>query len=345
MAEKRENYAAAQRMIAASRRILVSGHLSPDGDSLGSMIALARLLRQAGHDAVASADVNALGKLDFLEGVADIVPVRRLRRQRRFDLFIAVDCGSFDRMPPEVRPVAEKLPRICIDHHVTNDGSFADVSIIDPEASSAGEIVWRFAKWCEWPIDRAVAEALWVALVTDSGRFAYDSTRPGTLRAAGDLLKHGVRTALINDIIYGTFTRKAIELKRIAWRSLHVWKNRRVAEVSLTRDDFRSVRGTKADAEDIIEIPRSVAHNEIALFFYQIPDRTKETRCSIRTRGEWDATVLAGKFGGGGHLRAAGCTIKASMGTAKRQMRAAVKELLKSTCRKTMRIDGARLRV
>ena len=114
MAEKRENYAAAQRMIAASRRILVSGHLSPDGDSLGSMIALARLLRQAGHDAVASADVNALGKLDFLEGVADIVPVRRLRRQRRFDLFIAVDCGSFDRMPPEVRPVAEKLPRICM---------------------------------------------------------------------------------------------------------------------------------------------------------------------------------------------------------------------------------------
>ena len=343
MAEKRENYAAARKLIAASRRILVSGHLSPDGDSLGSMIAMARLLRQAGHDAVATADVNALGKPGFLEGVADIVPVRRMRHQRRFDLFVAVDCGSFDRMPPEVRPVAEKLPRICIDHHVTNDGSFADVSIIDPDASSAGEIVWRFAKWCEWPIDRAVAEALWVAMVTDSGRFAYDSTRPGTLRAAGDLLKHGVRTAYINDVIYGTFARKAIELKRIAWRSLHVWKNRRVAEVTLTRDDFRSVRGTKADAEDIIEIPRSVARNEIALFFYQIPDRTKETRCSIRTRGEWDATVLAGRFGGGGHRKAAGCTIKASMGTAKRQMRAAVKELLRSACRKTMRIDPARL--
>ena len=343
MLEKRANYAAAQKLIAASRRILVSGHLSPDGDSLGSMIALARLLRQAGHDAVATADVNALGKPGFLEGVADIVPVRRLKHQHRFDLFIAVDCSSFDRMPPEVRPVAEKLPRVCIDHHVTNDGSFADVSIIDPEASSAGEIVWRFAKWCELPIDRAVAEALWVAIVTDSGRFAYDSTRSGTLRAAGDLLKHGVRTAYINDIIYGTFTRKAIELKRIAWRSLHVWKNRKVAEVSLSRDDFRSVRGTKADAEDIIEIPRSVMRNEIALFFYQIPDRTKETRCSIRTRGDWDATVLAGKFGGGGHRRAAGCTIKASMGTAKRQMRAAVKELLKSACRTTMRIDASRL--
>ena len=335
---KRESYAAAKKLIAASRRILVSGHLSPDGDSLGSMIALARLLRGAGYEAYATADLNALGKPGFLEGVADLIPVRKLKRQKKFDLFVAVDCASFERMPPEVRPVAEKLPKLCIDHHVTNDGSFADVSIIDPEASSAGELVWRFAKWNEWKIDAAVAEALWVAIVTDSGRFAYDSTKPGTMRAAGDLLKYGVRTALVNDILYGSFPKKAIELKRIAWRSLHVWKNRKVAEVTLSRDDFREVRGTKADAEDIIEIPRSVAKNEIALFFYQIPDRTKETRCSIRTRGDWDATVLAAKFGGGGHVKAAGCTIKASMGSAKRQMRAAVRELLKSACRKTAKI-------
>ena len=334
----RENYAAAKKLIAASKRILVSGHLSPDGDSLGSMLALARLLRNAGYEAYATADLNALGKPGFLEGVKDLIPVRKLKRQKRFDLFIAVDCASFERMPPEVRPVAEKLPKICIDHHVTNDGSFADVSIVDSKASSTGEIIWRIARWNEWNLDTAIAEALWVAIVTDSGRFAYDSTNPGTMRAAGDPLTHGVRTALINDILYGTFPKKAIELKRIAWRSLHIWKNRKVAEVTLTRDDFREVRGTKADAEDVIEIPRSVARNEIALFFYQIPDRTKETRCSIRTRGNWDATVLAGKFGGGGHVKAAGCTIKASMGAAKRQMRAAVRELLKSVNRKTAKI-------
>ena len=340
---KRENYAAAKKLVAGAKRILVSGHLSPDGDSLGSMIALARLLRNAGHEAFATADLNALGKLGFLEGVEGLIPVRKLKKQRKFDLFIAVDCASFERMPPEVRPVAEKLPKICIDHHVTNDGSFADVSIVDSSVSSTGELVWQVAKWNEWELDRPIAEALWVAIVTDSGRFAYDSTKPGTMRAAGDLLKHGVRTALINDILYGTFPRKAIELKRIAWRSLHVWKNRKVAEVTLTRDDFREVRGTKADAEDIIEIPRSVVKNEIALFFYQIPDRTKEIRCSIRTRGVWDATVLAVKFGGGGHVKAAGCTIKASMGSAKRQMRAAVRELLKSACRKTMRIPAIKV--
>ncbi len=334
----RENYEAARGLVSGARRVLISGHLSPDGDSLGSMLAMARLLNAAGIEAHATADVNALGKPGFLEGSKDLIPVRKLKHAGKFDLFIAVDCANFDRMPPEVRPVAEKLPKLCIDHHLTNDATFGDVQIVDPEASSAGEIVWRFAKWMEWKLDRATAEALWVAMITDSGRFAYDSTKPGTLRAAGDLLKYGVRTAWINDVIYGSFSRKAIELKRIAWRSLHVWKNRKVAEVSLSRDDFRAVRGTKADAEDIIEIPRSVARNEIALFFYQIPDRTKETRCSIRTRGDWDATVLAAKFGGGGHRRAAGCTIKAPMAAAKRRMRAAVKDLLKGSCRKTMRI-------
>lgn len=343
MRENRENYVAVRKCIEGSKRILISGHLSPDGDSLGSMIALSRLLCNAGYQAFATADVNALGKPGFLAGVEDLIPVRKLRRQK-FDLFIAVDCGGVDRLPPEVRPFAEKLPVVCIDHHVTNDGSFGRASIVDATASSAGELVWRFAKWMEWKLDTAIAEALWVAMITDSGRFAYDSTRPSTMRAAGDVLKYKVRTAYINDLLYGNFSRKAIELKRLAWRSLHIWKNRKVAEVTLSRVDFRSVRGTKADAEDIIEIPRSVTRNEIALFFYQIPDRTHETRCSIRTRGDWDATILAGKFGGGGHRRASGCTIKAGMGPAKRMMRSAVKDLLKSQCRKTIRMADLNLK-
>ena len=318
-------YAEAKALISNAHTALVSGHLSPDGDSLGSMIALVRMLTAAGCKAVATADVKALGKPGFLEGVADIVPLRKIKRMK-FDLFIYVDASTPDRLPPEVRPFAEKLPTLTIDHHATSSPS--GIAILDPTASSAGELVWRFAKWMEWPIDRAVAEALWVAIVTDSGRFAYDSTTPSTLRAATDLLKHGVRSAMINDILYNSFPMKAVELKRRAWRSLHIWKNRKVAEVTLTRNDFREVRGSKADAEDVIEIPRSVAGNQIALFFYQIPDRTHEIRVSIRTRAPLDATALAQQFGGGGHLRAAGCTVKSGMAAAKRQVRRAVKEML-----------------
>ena len=317
---------AAKRTFAKAERILISGHLSPDGDSLGSMIALARMLTAAGKQAGATADRKSLGKPGFLEGVTDLIPLHNLKR-RKFDLFVYVDAAKPDRLPPEVRPFAEKLPTVIFDHHATSEES-GEASIIDPTASSTGEVVWRFAKWMEWPLDRAIAEALWVAIVTDTGRFAYDNTKPGTLRVATDLLKYGVRTAEINDTLYCAFPMKTMSLKRRAWRSLHVWKNRKVAEVTLMRDDFREVRGTKAEAEDVIEIPRQVARNEIALFFYQIPDRTHETRVSIRTRGAWDATVLAGIFGGGGHHRAAGCTIKGGMAVAKRQMRKAVRDML-----------------
>lgn len=324
--EEKRRFKAAEELLAKSKRILISGHLSPDGDSLGCMIAMSRMLRAAGHEAFAAADRHTLGKLGFLEGVDDLLPLRSLRR-KKFDLFIYVDAAAPNRLPPEVRPFAEKLPTITFDHHATSVEA-GNVSVIQPGVSSAAEVVWRFAKWMEWPLDRAIAEALWVAMVTDTGRFAYESTTPATLRAACDLLKHGVRTTWINDVIYCSFPCKAMELKRRAWRSLHIWKNRKVAEVTLSRDDFREVRGTKAEAEDVIEIPRQVARNGIALFFYQIPDRTKETRVSIRTRPPWDATALAAQFGGGGHVRAAGCTITGSIGVAKRQMRKAVRDML-----------------
>lgn len=323
--ERRISYESAKALLGKSKSILISGHLSPDGDSLGSMIALARMLCATGKHAVATADIKALGKPGFLEGVEDLLPLRKLNR-KKFDLFIYVDASSPDRLPPEVRPFAEKLPTITIDHHATSEPK--GVSLLDASASSAGELVWRFAKWMEFPIDKASAEALWVAIVTDTGRFAYDSVTPSTMRVATDLLKRGVRTSLINDILYNTFPMRAMELKRRAWRSLHVWKNRKVAEVTLSRDDFREVRGTKAEAEDVVEIPRSVAGNQIALFFYQIPDRTKEIRVSIRTRCAYDATILAKQFGGGGHVRAAGCTVKGSMASAKRLVRRAVKEML-----------------
>ena len=321
------DFAAAAKLLAGAKRVLVSGHLSPDGDSLGSMSAAQRALSAPGRTVTAAADPRAFGAPGFLEGAKDILPLRRLKGMA-FDLLFCVDCASAERLPPEVRPFAAKLPVLALDHHITNT-HFGAVELIDPSASSAGEILWRLLKSMDAPIDRATAEALWVSIVTDTGRFAYDSTGPGTLEAAADLLRRGVRTAQINDILYCSFKAKTIALKRRAWRSLHIWKNRKVAEVTVTRDDFREVRGAKADIEDAVEIPRSVARNEIALFFYQIPDRTHETRVSIRTRAPWDATALAAKFGGGGHVRAAGCTVKAPLSAAKRQVRAAVAEMMK----------------
>lgn len=312
--------------ISQAESVLVTGHVRPDGDSLGCMIALVHLLNRAGIKAVATADRNGLGSPSFLIGVEKLLAPERVAK-KHFDLLIAVDCGSFERLPEAVQPLVGKLPLINIDHHRTNT-LFGTLNWIDGHVSSTGEMLWRLARKAGWKLDTVSAEALWVAVITDSGRFAYDQTTPATLRCGADLLRYGVRTAFINDKLYCSFSRVSIELKRRAFRTLSVSENNEVASVTLTGQDFEETGGTKADAEDVIEIPRSLIGNRVAVFFYGSEDNN-ETRVSIRTRAPLDATELAKKYGGGGHARAAGCTIHEPLSSAKRVFTKAVNDWLK----------------
>ncbi len=289
-------------------KFLISGHLRPDGDALGSALALTRFLNQAGHRAFFTAYKTQLGRPGFLEGCARVVrPEDAVKK--RYDAWIALDCGNIERLPEPLQAPAAKARVINIDHHATNT-RFGAVNWVDPKASSTSELVWKLARKMRWPLDRASAEALWVGLVTDTGRFAHDHVRPAALRYGADLLKHGVRTSLINDRIYTFITPSVLELKRRAINSLDTWCNGQVALITLTRDDFRDTHTVKADAEDFIEIPRALSTVRLALFFYEGERlRDASTRLSIRTRAPLDATRLAARFNGGGHIRAAGCTL------------------------------------
>lgn len=311
--------------IGQARRILITGHVRPDGDSLGCMIALAHLLNRAGIKAVATAERKGLGGPGFLAGVEHLIRPQSAHK-KRFDLLLSVDCGSFDRLPEPIQPLVGKIPLVNIDHHRTNT-LFGTLNWIDGHSSSTGEMIWRLARKAGWKLDAVAAEALWVAVITDTGRFAYDQTRPSTLRCGADLLKYGVRTAYINDRLYCSFSRTNVELKRRAFRTLTLTESNVIASVTLTGQDFEDTNGTKADAEDVIEIPRSLVGNRVAVFFYGNEDND-ETRVSIRTRAPLDATELAKMYGGGGHARAAGCTIHEPLSTAKRTFMAAVTDWL-----------------
>jgi len=326
--EKNITYSKIIQELETARSVLITGHVRPDGDSLGCMIALARVLNNAGIKATATAVKRGLGGPQFLSGVRELVPPDTAAR-RRYDLIVTVDCGSLDRVPEELHHIVAKHTVINIDHHQTNT-RFADFNRIDPKSSSTAEMLWELMRKARWEIDRVAAEALWVALITDTGRFAHDTTSPKTLRCAADLLKRGVRTAYINDQIYCSFSRTNMELKKRAFRSLTISDDNVVASVTLTSRDFRETKGTKADAEDIIEIPRSLIGNKVAIFYYESEDR-KETRISIRARDPLDATKLISNFDGGGHPRAAGCTIKEPLGTAKRMMNKAIQLWLNNT--------------
>jgi len=314
------------KTISRAESVLITGHVRPDGDSLGCMIALAHLLNRAGIQAVATAERNGLGGPGFLTGVEKLLAPEKAGK-KKFDLLISLDCGAFDRLPEPIQPLAEKVTIINIDHHRTNT-LFGTLNWIESRVSSTGEMIWRLARKAGWKLDAVAAEALWVAVITDSGRFAYDQTTPATLRCGADLLRYGVRTSLINDKLYCSFSRVSMELKRRAFRTLAVSESNDVASVTLTGQDFEETGGTKADAEDVIEIPRSLIGNRVALFFYGNEDDNAETRVSIRTRAPLDATVLAKQFGGGGHARAAGCTLSEPLSQAKKTVRKAVAEWL-----------------
>jgi len=314
-----------------AQSILVSGHVRTDGDSLGSMIALTHLLNRAGVKAAAVGERREeLGAPGFLRGVERLIPPDAAAK-KKFDLLVTVDCGSADRLPPPLQKFLTTRTVVNIDHHKTNT-RFGTLNWIDENAASTGELIWRLARKAKWPLDDIAAEALWVAVITDTGRFAYDMTKPTTLRCGADLLRYGVRTPYINDEIYASFSATNIELKRRAFKTLEIINNGEIAHVSLTGKDFEETHGAKADAEDVIDIPRSLAGNRVALFFYESGEAPSETRVSIRTREPLDAAALAQRFGGGGHLRAGGCTILKPLKQARKLMLRTVGQWIRPLC-------------
>ena len=300
--------------ISSAKRITVCAHVRPDGDAVGSTLALALMLARdgtPGREVCAAINAREVGTSSFLfdDWPADECPVEPPARAATLpcDLLVCLDTASIDRLHEPLRAMVGKVPTLVIDHHATNPG-FGNVNWIEP-ASATGELVAALAESAGWAMDRRIAEALWVALVTDSGRFAYDQTTPATLRCAAALLEHGVRSQWINDRIYVQASPNVIELRRRALNSLEIWPNGIVASVSITAHDFNETRSRKSDAEDIVDIPRMPNGNKIALFFYETPGTEGTTRVSIRTRPPFDATWLACRHGGGGHVRAAGCDL------------------------------------
>ncbi len=292
---------------------------------------MGRLLAGSGRTVYVAGCREELGTPGFLEGCESLVPPA-VAAASGCDLLVVVDCGAVDRLPEPLRALVGQVATVNIDHHRTNT-RFGTHHWIDARASSAGEMVWRLARRAGWRLDRAAAEALWVALITDTGRFAYEQTRPATLRCAAELLRYGVRTAFINDQIYGQFDPRVLELRRRAYNSLEILNEGQVATVTLSARDFAETGSNKADADDVIEIPRAVRGNRVALFFYEAGREPNVTRLSIRTRAPLDATWLATRYGGGGHQRAAGCDLPWPLAQARAAIRPVIAEWLDCSCR------------
>ena len=304
--------------IRGARRVLAVSHENPDADTLGATLGVVRLVEAMGGsaDAVCTDPVPPL--YDFIAGVD------RFRTDpdgsAPYDLLVISDCGSLERIG-EVGArhpdLFGRLPRVIIDHHASNDG--ADVADwIDPSAAATCEMVTLLAGRLGVPLDAdggGLAAALMAGIVMDTATFAHPNATPRTLVVSAALVEAGAPLSDISRRLYRTKPDAQLRLFGVVLDRLETADDGRIVWSSLTDADISATGAERAHSEGIIDLLSQAEAAEVAILFKQAGNAT---RVSVRTKpGGVDATVLTGVFGGGGHARAAGASIDASLENAR----------------------------
>jgi phosphoesterase RecJ-like protein len=289
-------------------RFLVTSHEAPDGDALGSMLATELALRQLGKDVLMFLGGSAPlpGEYRFLE-LSD----RGLLRERPADAaertLVAVDCASAGRVGAEPGLVELAPFTINIDHHHDNP-RFGDVNLIVEDASSTAEVLADVFRELGVELTPEIAEALYVALVTDTGRFQYANTSPKTLRLAADLVEAGADVHRVFQGVYENVQFAKLKLMARALESARVLEGGEIVVSQLLRSDFEAVGATEPYSEGIIDVLRSVEGAAVSALIREPPrDGPPARKVSLRSSvDEVDVSAIARKSGGGGHREAAG---------------------------------------
>ncbi|MBC7344468.1 MAG: bifunctional oligoribonuclease/PAP phosphatase NrnA [Clostridia bacterium] len=290
--------------LKSSSRVLVTSHLLPDGDSVGSVIALTEALQRAGLEARAVQAEPVPDMYKFLEVNVKMEPLSG----DDSGAVVVLDCTDTDRLGEELKKVAEQADLLVnIDHHVSNTG-FGHLNLVDVKAAATGEIVYDLVRVLGVEISPPMATALYTAIVTDSGSFQYENTCPRSLRVAAELLELGADHALLRANLWENQPLECLLVLRNVLNSLSLDPDGRVAWISLDRKAYDGLHLKSEHCEGLINFPRSIAGVEVAMFFRETEPGT--VKVGLRSKSLVDVNELAARFGGGGHPRAAGCTLK-----------------------------------
>jgi phosphoesterase RecJ-like protein len=319
-----KQYKAAMDLINASKKVLITTHLRPDGDACGCVRAMMEGLSSMGkqvqplllsplaswYEAMFTRKIPVLGndikKEELAAQLADI------------DLVVIVDTNSLVQLPgledwlKAVRAAGKKI--LVIDHHVTGD-NLGDIELIDDAASAAGEIVYDFFKAVGWAITPAVAEAIFIAISTDTGWFKYGNADSRIFHTAAELIQIGVKPNEIYRRIYQSFTPSRLKLMTRMLEHLELHENGHVATQYILRKDFDETGSTGPDTENLIDECQRIQTVEVAVLFVELADG--RFRCSLRSKGRVNVRQIAQKFGGGGHTLASGVNLQGPLDSAK----------------------------
>jgi len=279
--------------------VLISVHKSPDGDALGSQLALMHALEKLGKSVTAHNLDPAPEIYRFLPGSARIKTGSPVAG--RYDAFVVLDSepsrtGLFDGRYP-----ADTL--IDIDHHITNALEWK-LSWLDPDASATGEMVYKLIRGLGVAIDRNVALCLYTAIFTDTGSFRYSNTSPASMRISAELIEAGANPWLVTENVYESYAYRRLKLLGIVLAGMERSEDGRIAWAVVTSDLYQQTGTTAEDTENFVNFLRSVKGVEVAVLLRQTAEA--QYKISMRSKGRVDLTGIARSFGGGGHKNAAG---------------------------------------
>ena len=307
-----------------AKRVLMTGHRSPDGDCLGAALGAAELAAKLGAEAVIVNRDAAPPGIDELPGVDRVVVSDRLPDDfpAAYDLVCTLECPGLDRTGFEG---LHRVPILNIDHHPSND-AFGEVNYLDEESPAAGEMVWRMFVVAPVEPSADAATAMYAALATDTGDFRYSNATPRAFRAAAEMVEWGADPARIAELVHMRRSVASVRLLGEALATLEMRAGGRLAAVSLDREAFARAGAGPEDTDGIVNHPRAIAGVQAAALFKQTEPGT--VRVSIRSRGAVDVRTVAASFGGGGHTNAAGCTVEGDLATVRETVLDAIERQL-----------------
>jgi phosphoesterase RecJ-like protein len=309
-------------LIEKHERFAVTSHIRPDGDSLGSSLALFWILRSLKKDVEVVMCDRVPHAYRKLPGADEVRVIPDL--DRNYDAVFVIECSDVTR--PGLPHLKDQFV-VNIDHHSTT-ALFGDINWIDSTAAAVGEMVYNLAKAIGARITPELASCVYAALLTDTGSFHFSNTTERTFKIASELVRHGAQPAKLSQAIFYSHPYSKVKLVGAVLATLQRDESGRIAWITMTREAMREAGACEDDTDGIINYPLTIGEVEAAAFFRELPNSTY--RISLRSKNRVNVARVAEYFGGGGHCNAAGFTVVADYDELNREVIARLKEAVAS---------------
>jgi phosphoesterase RecJ-like protein len=312
-------------LLRSQNSFLVLTHYRPDGDAVGSQLALVLALKGLGKTVEAWNDDEVPAKFRFLPH-SDVIS-RPPAEPKDFDVVIAIDTSTWQRVGTAAQRIRNKKHFVNIDHHISNE-KFGEINWIVPEAPASGQIAFDLIKRGGFQLTREIATCLFAAISTDTGSFSYGSTTAESLRVAAELVDTGINVGEICRHIYESYPYSRLMLLQKALAQLELADQKRIAYTWVTVEMFEESGAKREDTEGLIDYARAIEGVLVAVLFEEMAEAGK-IRISLRSKHpKIDVNSIARRFGGGGHREAAGARISGEPHETERKVLAVVSEAL-----------------